>query len=328
MTEAGRSSGAARFSCSLRLSGQHDGSHGLERAAGGCDSGPFALSRPHRGLSRAGASIYTLFSIYPLSTRSASASMPAMRPGGALRRLRRISTRFSPIRAGRASSGMRFRNNLVFFAIHMVVQNASVWGSPCCSACRAHRQQRLPHAHLPADHAVGRHHRLHLAAHPVNPLWGIAPGALDAWVSAACSRPWLGQEIDRAGDGLAHLGLAVRRHSDDADLRSAPQHSRRPRSMPRPSTAAGPFSVFWFVRLPLILPTLGVVSILTFVANFNAFDLIYAIKGALGGTEFFHRHSRHVLLPHLLRLPAPARQPDHGGGGGDRHADHHPDRRA
>ena len=42
---------------------------------------------------------------------------------------------------------------------------------------------------------------------------------------------------------------------------------------------AGPFSVFWFVRLPLILPTLGVVSILTFVANFNAFDLIYADQG-------------------------------------------------
>jgi raffinose/stachyose/melibiose transport system permease protein len=49
---------------------------------------------------------------------------------------------------------------------------------------------------------------------------------------------------------------------------------------------AGPFSVFWFVKLPLILPTLGVVSILTFVANFNAFDLIYAVKGALAGPNF------------------------------------------
>ena len=49
---------------------------------------------------------------------------------------------------------------------------------------------------------------------------------------------------------------------------------------------ASPFSVFWFVRLPLILPTLGVVSILTFVGNFNAFDLIYAIKGALAGPNF------------------------------------------
>jgi raffinose/stachyose/melibiose transport system permease protein len=33
----------------------------------------------------------------------------------------------------------------------------------------------------------------------------------------------------------------------------------------------------------MILPTLGVVSILTFVGNFNAFDLIYAMKGAQAG---------------------------------------------
>ena len=48
---------------------------------------------------------------------------------------------------------------------------------------------------------------------------------------------------------------------------------------------AGP-ALFWFVKLPLILPTLGMVSILTFVGNFNAFDLIYAIKGALAGPNF------------------------------------------
>jgi raffinose/stachyose/melibiose transport system permease protein len=40
------------------------------------------------------------------------------------------------------------------------------------------------------------------------------------------------------------------------------------------------------VKLPLILPTIGLVSILTFVANFNAFDLIYSVKGALAGPNF------------------------------------------
>ena len=38
--------------------------------------------------------------------------------------------------------------------------------------------------------------------------------------------------------------------------------------------------------MPLILPTIGLVSILTFVNNFNAFDLIYAMKGALAGPNF------------------------------------------
>ena len=37
---------------------------------------------------------------------------------------------------------------------------------------------------------------------------------------------------------------------------------------------------------PLVLPTIGLVSVLTFVANFNAFDLIYSVKGALAGPNF------------------------------------------
>jgi raffinose/stachyose/melibiose transport system permease protein len=49
---------------------------------------------------------------------------------------------------------------------------------------------------------------------------------------------------------------------------------------------AGPWRVFWQIKLPLILPTLGVVAILTFVGNFNAFDLIYTIKGAIAGPNF------------------------------------------
>jgi raffinose/stachyose/melibiose transport system permease protein len=46
------------------------------------------------------------------------------------------------------------------------------------------------------------------------------------------------------------------------------------------------WQTFWHVKLPLILPTIGMVSILTFVANFNAFELIYAVKGALAGPNF------------------------------------------
>ena len=39
---------------------------------------------------------------------------------------------------------------------------------------------------------------------------------------------------------------------------------------------AGSLRIFWQIKLPLIYPTLGLVTILTFVGNFNAFDLIYA----------------------------------------------------
>ncbi len=49
---------------------------------------------------------------------------------------------------------------------------------------------------------------------------------------------------------------------------------------------ASPMRIFWQIKLPLILPTLGLVTILTFIGNFNAFDLIYAVKGALAGPNF------------------------------------------
>lgn len=43
---------------------------------------------------------------------------------------------------------------------------------------------------------------------------------------------------------------------------------------------ANAWQVFWRIKFPLILPTVGTVSILTFVGNFNAFALIYTMQGA------------------------------------------------
>ncbi|MNI08491.1 Inner membrane ABC transporter permease protein YcjO [compost metagenome] len=45
------------------------------------------------------------------------------------------------------------------------------------------------------------------------------------------------------------------------------------------------WSQFWKIKLPLILPSIGIISILTFVGNFNAFDLIYTVQGALAGPD-------------------------------------------
>jgi raffinose/stachyose/melibiose transport system permease protein len=44
--------------------------------------------------------------------------------------------------------------------------------------------------------------------------------------------------------------------------------------------------VFWGVTFPLILPMLGIITIVTYIANFNAFDLIYTVQGALAGPDF------------------------------------------
>jgi raffinose/stachyose/melibiose transport system permease protein len=49
---------------------------------------------------------------------------------------------------------------------------------------------------------------------------------------------------------------------------------------------AGPWKIFWRIKFPLILPTVGLVAVLTFVGNFNAFELIYAAQGAIAGPNF------------------------------------------
>jgi raffinose/stachyose/melibiose transport system permease protein len=56
-------------------------------------------------------------------------------------------------------------------------------------------------------------------------------------------------------------------------------------------------SQFWKIKLPLILPTIGIVSVLTFISNFNAFDLIYTLQGALAGPNF----STDILGTYLYR---------------------------
>lgn len=59
---------------------------------------------------------------------------------------------------------------------------------------------------------------------------------------------------------------------------------------------ANAWNIFWKIKFPLILPTVGIVSILTFVGNFNSFALIYTMQGSQGdpnlatdilGTFFF-----------------------------------------
>jgi raffinose/stachyose/melibiose transport system permease protein len=45
---------------------------------------------------------------------------------------------------------------------------------------------------------------------------------------------------------------------------------------------ASEWKIFWKIKVPLLKPVIGIVAILTFVDNFNAFDVIYAMAGAKG----------------------------------------------
>jgi raffinose/stachyose/melibiose transport system permease protein len=49
---------------------------------------------------------------------------------------------------------------------------------------------------------------------------------------------------------------------------------------------ASSWQVFWRVRLPLILPTVGLVTVLTFAAIFVAFDIVYVMEGPEAGPGY------------------------------------------
>jgi raffinose/stachyose/melibiose transport system permease protein len=229
--------------------------------------------------------IYTLFSIYPLFD-TIRLSLYAGDETGA-RHFVGLGN-FHTLLSDPAWSGQfwnALRNNLVFFAIHMVVQNgiglglAMLLSLPRLTGGSVYRTLLFLPTMLSVV-IIGFIWQLML-----NPLWGIAESLLAAVGLKQFFGPWLGQESTAlltvslisvwqfVGIPMMLIYAALINIPDDL-LDAATVDG------------AGPFSVFWFVRLPLILPTLGVVSILTFVANFNAFDLIYAIKGALAGPNF------------------------------------------
>ncbi|MEG0441057.1 MAG: sugar ABC transporter permease [Oscillospiraceae bacterium] len=49
---------------------------------------------------------------------------------------------------------------------------------------------------------------------------------------------------------------------------------------------ANNWQIFWRIKLPILKPVVGMVSILTFVNNFNAFDIVYAMETANGAPSY------------------------------------------
>lgn len=46
------------------------------------------------------------------------------------------------------------------------------------------------------------------------------------------------------------------------------------------------WQIFWRIKFPLVTPMIGVISLMTFIANFSAFDIVYAVKGVFAGPDF------------------------------------------
>ena len=176
-------------------------------------------------------------------------------------------------------------NNAWFFLVHMLVQNpvgvmlAALLSSPRLRMAAFYRTAIFIPTILPFV-IVGFVWKLILS-----PIWGIAPGMLDAVGLKSLFAPWLGRE----GTALTTLALisvwqfvGIPMMLIYAALLSIPDEVIEAAEM----DGVTGWSQFWKIKLPLILPSIGIISILTFVGNFNAFDLIYVSQGALAGPNF------------------------------------------
>lgn len=176
-------------------------------------------------------------------------------------------------------------NNLWFFVIHMLVQNpigialAAILSAPKLRFAAFYRTAIFIPAIL-SFVIVGFVWKLILS-----PLWGVAPTFMEALGLGDWFAPWLGLERS-ALTTLALISVwqfvGIPMMLIYAALLSIPGEVLEAAEMDGITGA----SQFWKIKLPLILPTIGIVSILTFVGNFNAFDLIYVTQGALAGPNF------------------------------------------
>ncbi len=176
-------------------------------------------------------------------------------------------------------------NNFWFFIIHMLVQNpigvalAAILSQPRLRFAAFYRSAIFIPTIL-SFVIVGFAWKLILS-----PIWGIAPDMLASVGLKSFYAPWLGKE-EYALTTLALVSVwqfvGIPMMLIYAALLSIPDEILEAAEV----EGITGFAAFFKIKLPLILPSIGIISILTFVANFNAFDLIYAAQGALAGPNF------------------------------------------
>ena len=176
-------------------------------------------------------------------------------------------------------------NNLEFFAIHMLVQNpislvlAAMLSSQFIRGRAIYRTLIFTPTVLSVV-LVGFIWRMILS-----PLWGISGDFLGMFGLEQYNKPWLGLE-STALPALSLISVwqwvGIPMMLFLAALISIPDELIE---AARVDGATG-WGVFWRIRFRLILPTVGIVGVLTFVGNFNAFDLIYTTQKATAGPNY------------------------------------------
>ena len=176
------------------------------------------------------------------------------------------------------------KNNFIFFIIHMLVQNpmgvalAAMLSIPKLRFAAVYRTAIfLPT--LLSFVIVGFIWKLILS-----PIWGVSPYLMDLVGLKSLFAPWLGKPNSAL---IAVALISVWQYVGIPMMLIYAALLNIPEEVIEAAECDGitGWSQFWKIKLPLILPAIGIISILTFVGNFNAFDLVYTVQGALAGPD-------------------------------------------
>jgi raffinose/stachyose/melibiose transport system permease protein len=117
----------------------------------------------------------------------------------------------------------------------------------------------------------------------LNPIW--SRGLLSAIGLEQLAQPWLGQEstaLTAVGLISSWQWMGIPTMMFVAALQGISEDIYEAADI----EGANGWQVFRYIKLPLIMPVVGMITILTFVNNFNAFDIVFATETANGAPAY------------------------------------------
>jgi len=176
-------------------------------------------------------------------------------------------------------------NTFIFFGIHMLVQNSLglLFATLLAQSRLFGRNVYRTIIFIPATMSVML--TAFLWRLILNPRWGMLKVLLEGVGKESWFHAWLGDEnyalvVVSLVSSWQWVGLPTMMFL--AGLINIPEELNEAARV----DGASAFQTWWRIKLPLLRPVIGIVAVLTFIGNFNAFDVVYAMMGATGQPQY------------------------------------------
>lgn len=118
-----------------------------------------------------------------------------------------------------------------------------------------------------------------------NPLWGSFNKLMEVVGLNFLSRPWLGQSetalfIVALVTAWQYIGIPLILFL--SGLENIPKELTEAARI----DGASELKILRYIYIPLLAPVFGIISILTFVGDFTAFEIIFAMEGSIAGPNY------------------------------------------